>query len=212
MTRVGGLLLAAGASRRYGTPKQLALLRGRPLLQHTVDAMVATPGLDRRVVVLGANADVIRPQIDLRATETITCRGWAEGMSASLRAGIAALGDVDWVVITLGDQPLVNARTIRAVVEAAAAARPGMPVVRTRYGGRVGHPVAIHRSLFSRVGDLRGDGGARHILNRVRWMSVDAAGRATDADVNSPADLAALESGPLRGRIGPDLGAHGRSG
>ena len=85
-----GLLLAAGEGRRFGGPKQLAELDGRPLVEHALGALA---GLDRVVVVLGAHADEIRAGADLGDAELVTCDDWAEGMSASLRRGLAALAE-----------------------------------------------------------------------------------------------------------------------
>ena len=91
-----GVVLAAGEGRRFGGPKQLALLDGRPLVEH---ALAALAGLDRVVVVLGAHADEVRRGADLGAAEVVVCDGWEEGMGASLRAGLAALRGADEVVI-----------------------------------------------------------------------------------------------------------------
>ena len=84
-----GLVLAAGEGRRFGGPKQLAPLRGRPLLAHAV-ATARDAGLDRVVVVLGARADAVRAEVDLAGVEVAVCENWAEGMSASLRCGLEA--------------------------------------------------------------------------------------------------------------------------
>ena len=100
--RIAGLILAAGAGRRFGGPKQLAELNGRPLLEHAVRAMAAA--VDRVVVVLGARADEVVAGADLRGAEVVVCAGWADGMSASLRCGLAALGDVDEVVVALASE------------------------------------------------------------------------------------------------------------
>jgi molybdenum cofactor cytidylyltransferase len=89
---VAGLVLAAGAGRRFGdTPKQLAELHGRPLLQHAVDAAVAADVLERVVVVLGARAEEVRGAIDFGRAEPVVCSEWDEGQAASLRCGLRAL-------------------------------------------------------------------------------------------------------------------------
>ena len=81
-----GLILAAGAGTRFGAQtKQLAELRGKPLLQHAVDAMNAA--LERAVVVLGHDADAIRAAVDFGGAETVLCEDWAQGQGFSLRAG-----------------------------------------------------------------------------------------------------------------------------
>ena len=87
---IGGLVLAAGAATRFGAPKQLALLRGRPLLEHVLETVAAAP-LDRRVVVLGAEAERVERDVPLHGVRPVRCTGWAEGQSASLRAGLSCL-------------------------------------------------------------------------------------------------------------------------
>src|SRR6185312_5454279 len=98
-----GLILAAGAGRRFGSTKQLAVLRGRPLLAHAVAAMRAAP-VERVIVVLGHDADAIRAAVDLSGVDAVVAEDWASGQAASLRRGLAEAGDADAVVVTLGDQ------------------------------------------------------------------------------------------------------------
>ena len=150
-----GLVLAAGEGRRFGGPKQLARLDGRPLVEH---ALAALAGLDRVVVVLGAHAADVRRDADLGAAEVVVCDDWAEGMSASLRAGLEALRGEEEVVIVLADQPFITA----AVVERVRAV-PG-PAARAVYGGEPGHPVVVRAPLLERAGELRGDAGFRDLL------------------------------------------------
>ena len=132
--RLGCLVLAAGEGRRFGGPKQLAPLEGRPLLSHVVE--LAAPW--DPVVVLGARADEVRAAAIGPGVRTVVAADWADGQSASLRAGVAALGaDVAWVLVLLGDMP----RLTRATVEAVLAARgPDVDAVRAVYDGRPGPP------------------------------------------------------------------------
>jgi hypothetical protein len=87
----GAVVLAAGAATRFGSPKQLARLDGRPLLQHALDATLAVPAIDRTVLVLGAHAESVRAGVALGAAEVVVCRDWEHGLSASLRCGLRAL-------------------------------------------------------------------------------------------------------------------------
>jgi CTP:molybdopterin cytidylyltransferase MocA len=187
----GGLVLAAGAARRFGTPKQLAELDGIPLLQHAVDAMLAARGVDRVVVVLGAGAGEVRAAVDFGGAEVVECDGWAEGMAASLRAGVAALASCDAIVVTLGDQPRMSPAAIAAVVEAAA---PGVDAVRAVYDGEPGHPVLLRGALYDRVGLLRGDTGARDLLDGVQVRTVEVGHLGRPGDVDTPEELEALRS------------------
>jgi len=178
-----GVVLAAGAGRRFGGCKQLADLDGRPLLQHALDAANAEEALDRVVVVLGYEAERIRGAVDLGRAEVAVADGWKEGQAASLRAGIRAAGDADAVVVLLGDQP----RPAPGAVDRVLAARGRAPAVRARYGGKPGHPVVLEHALFSDLLRLRGDMGARDLLahHRVTEMEMDT----EQADVDTPEQL-----------------------
>ena len=131
-------MLAAGEGARFGGPKQLAPLAGRPLLEHVVRTMLAV--CDRVVVVLGARADEVRAGVDLGGAEVVVCGDWAEGPFASLRGGIAELGDEpDAVIVALGDQPSLSRERIDAVLAFDA------PIARALDGGAPSHPVVIRR-------------------------------------------------------------------
>ncbi len=187
--RVAGLILAAGEGRRFGGPKQLAELRGRPLLEHAVGAMLGVPGLRPVVVVLGAAAAEIRAGVDLRGAEVVECPGWAEGQAASVRDGVQALGGVDAALVTLGDQPLITPQVIAAVLDAA---RGDDDAVRATYDGRPGHPVLLSRALLDRVGELHGDVGFRDLLAGARVRGVECGRLGDPTDVDTPAALDAL--------------------
>jgi CTP:molybdopterin cytidylyltransferase MocA len=188
---IAGLVLAGGAGRRFGAPKQLAELDGVPLLQHAVDAMLAVPALDRVVVVLGAAAEQIGAAVRFASAEPILCEGWAEGMAASLRSGVEELAGADWVVVTLGDMPGVTPEAIEALI-AAIEGDADAAAVRASYDGRPAHPVALSRALLARVGELRGDVGARELLRDAKVRDVEAGHLARPDDVDTPEELEAI--------------------
>lgn len=189
---VGGLILAAGESTRFGAPKQLATLDGRPLIEHALAAALASPSINRVVVVLGAQADRIRREANLVGAATVVARDWAEGIAASLRTGIEALGDVDVAVVLLADQPGVTPAAIEGVI---AAVRGGHPAARATFGGEPGHPVAISRAWFDALASLRGDRGAGELLNRRGAVTLECAELADGRDIDTRADLDALVEG-----------------
>jgi CTP:molybdopterin cytidylyltransferase MocA len=180
---VGGLILAAGEGRRFGGTKQLAELRGRPLLEYALEAM---SGVSPRVVVLGHAADDILARIDLHGASPVVCEGWAEGQAASLRCGLGALGAVDAAVIVLGDQPGITAGAIEAVV----AAGGDEDAVRASYGGVPGHPVLLRRALLVRAGELRGDTGFRDLLEDATVRELEIGDLADPADIDTREELA----------------------
>jgi molybdenum cofactor cytidylyltransferase len=189
---IGGVLLAAGGASRFGSPKQLAELDGAPLLQHAVNAMVDVFAIERAVVVLGANADDVREAVDFRTAQPVVCEGWEEGMAASLRCGVAALGEVDWAVVTLGDQPRITPQVIAWVCDEAAGAGDWIAAVRTTYDGEPGHPVALSRWLLDEVRTLHGDVGARELLAAHPVITIEAGRDCRPGDVDTPDDLEAL--------------------
>ena len=194
--RIHGLVLAAGAGRRFGGAKQLAPLAGRPLLEHALRALAAAPELDGVVVTLGAHAAEIAAAVDLHGARPVVVAGWEEGIAASLRAGIAALpADAEAVVVALGDQPGLDPATVARVV--AAARDSDAAAVRATHGGRPGHPVLLRRRLFGALRELRGDRGAGAVLAGLDVLAVEC-GPDVVLDVDRPADLARAAARPPR--------------
>lgn len=164
------VVLAAGASARMGCAKQLLPLRGRPLLQHVLDAAAAA-GLDEIVLVLGPRAAEIGPALRLpheRVVRVVDDPACASGQAASLRAGLRAADPrAAAAVVLLGDQPGVGAGLIERVLAAfrAGHAPAARPVYGAPGGARTpGHPVVLARRLWPALAGLRGDEGARALL------------------------------------------------
>ena len=188
---IAGIVLAAGAGTRFGGGKQLALLDGRPLLEHAVRAITSAP-VGRVIVVLGAEAEHVVARVDLHGAEPLVCARWSEGQSASLACGLAELSDSEAVVVTLGDQPRISPDAIRRVI---AARGGGAAAVRATYGSAPGHPVLLERELFDRLRDVSGDHGARNLLISVQTRDVPCDDLGNGKDVDTPAELDALRSG-----------------
>jgi molybdenum cofactor cytidylyltransferase len=190
---IAGLVLAAGAGRRFGGGKQLAELDGRPLLEHAL-ASAAQSGLDPRFVVLGANAERILATVELHGHEAVLCADWDEGMAASLRAGVTAArgAGADAILITLGDQPGVGAEAIARVVAARGGPEGASRAVRATYDGVPGHPALLEGSLFDALLMLRGDEGARGVFKSANTHLVPCDDVAVPTDVDVVDDLAGL--------------------
>ena len=207
MRDVAGLLLAAGAGRRFaaagGTdPKLLSEVAGRPLIAHAVDG-ARRSGLEQLLVVLPPAADELRAAVlAVHATARIAINVDATtGMASSVAVGLDALdrsgedGVPAACVVLLADQPGIDATVIQAVV--AAWRRTGRPA-RARYDDGPGHPVVLPREVWSRIRDgLRGtgvgpaggtDAGARGLLADLDVLEVVIAGPAP-VDVDVPQDL-----------------------
>ena len=186
---VGGIVLAAGGGSRFGATKQLAELRGRPLLSYAVESMLSVPAIWPIVVVLGHDAPAIQARVEFHEANVVVCDSWREGQSASLRAGVEALGDVDAAVVTLGDQPFITPQVVAGSLDFD---EHYHDAVRTTYGGAPGHPVVLTRRLLERVGDLRGDVGFRDLLVGQRVRRFEAGHLCDPTDVDTQEELARL--------------------
>jgi molybdenum cofactor cytidylyltransferase len=191
-SEVGAIVLAAGRSSRMGLEhKLLADLGGKPVIAHVVDRLAAA-GLPPPVVVLGHHADDVRAALGDRAAIYVTAPDFAEGMSHSLRAGLAA-APAGWgaAIVALGDMPAVDAATYAALV---AELLDRIPVVVPTWNGKRGNPVGWSRTHWPALMAVTGDGGGKALLaalsDRLVEVAVDDAGILTDVD--TPAALAAL--------------------
>jgi CTP:molybdopterin cytidylyltransferase MocA len=181
---VAGLLLAAGGGRRFGMPKALVPYRGGLLVEHAAMTL-SDGGCAPLVTVLGAGADKVRASITLPGT-VIDNPDWESGMASSLRAGLAALGDEDAVVVLTVDTPGITPEAVRRLV---AIAGPDA-LARASYDGVPGHPVLIGRAHWPGVGEsATGDTGARPYLACHPVIDVACADIADGADADRPDDL-----------------------
>ena len=179
-----GLVLAAGSSRRMGSPKQLLPIDGKPLLQLVVEQANRSK-LDQVVVVLGAAADEIRAGVELGRAGVLINPDHASGMASSLKAGLASLGDgVDRVVVILGDQPDVDARRLDQLLELQETS--GLPAAALSFGGLLHPPVVLERELWGDLMSLEGDVGCRAVI-RARPELV--ARLPVEDDLKHPVDL-----------------------
>ena len=175
MSRVAGVLLAAGAGTRYGMPKVLA--EEGDWLKRAVTAL-ARGGCDDVIVVLGA-ADVDVPP----PARAVTAADWTDGMSASVRAGLLAAEGADVAVLHVVDTPEVGADVVARVLQAG---QGESGVARAVFDGRPGHPVAIASRHWPAVRrSLHGDHGARDFLRaRGDVVEVECADLATGRDID----------------------------
>ncbi|MCU0681005.1 MAG: molybdopterin-binding/glycosyltransferase family 2 protein [Polyangiaceae bacterium] len=199
--RVGAIVLAAGRSRRMGDNKLLALFEGKPMLAHVVDALAATRA-SPLVIVTGHEADRVREALAGRDVRFVHNPAHDEGMSTSLRAGLGALGDrvdsvdsVDGALVCLGDMPLVAPAHVEALLDAFEA-EGGGAICAPAFERKRGNPVLWPARYFAEMMTLRGDAGARSLLDRyaadVRYVAVADAG--VNVDVDTPEALATLRA------------------
>jgi molybdenum cofactor cytidylyltransferase len=170
---VTGVVLAAGSSRRLGTPKQLLPYRDTTVLGATLQ-VARVAGFDQLIVTLGGAAQAVRDAVPLDGADVVTVDDFGTGCSASLRV---ALQHVDpraaGIVLMLGDQPRVDPTTVRRMV----AAGVGADIVVCRYADGVGHPFWFSHDAFEELSQLHGDKGVWKLLESgrhpVRELAVD---------------------------------------
>ncbi len=180
---VAAVVLAAGLSRRFGRPKQLALLAGRTLLEHVIDR-ARSAGLAPVVAVVPAGFP--RPATVGDSAVWVPNADPDRGMSHSLRLGLAAVPQhCDAAVVLLGDQPTVTPSSIRAVI----AARGERPIVVAFADGHVGPPAVIERRAFPLAAELEGDAGLRQLAARHPGLLRRVPVERHPPDVDRPEDL-----------------------
>jgi molybdenum cofactor cytidylyltransferase len=185
------LVLAAGASVRLGQPKQLVRVGGRPALHSVVSQATAIAG-HAVTVVLGAHAADLTRLLQHSGVSLIVNRNWEEGMASSIRFGVAALPPAcDAVLIQLGDQVAVTADDLRRLVSAWRG--EDSVIAAASYRGTVGVPAIFPRWCFSELMQLRGDHGAKAIIERYRDRLAHVAMPNAALDLDTAEDLKRIQ-------------------
>jgi molybdenum cofactor cytidylyltransferase len=172
------IILAAGASTRMGKPKQLLEYNGRSLIQHAVEVATAS-GCHPIIVILGANAERIKPEIATLSVETIENLFWQQGMSTSIRKGIETLNKnnskAEAAILMLCDQPFVSPDLIEQLIK----------VYRTTCAPI---PALFDRTLFSQLTTLSNDVGARQIIKKYSQQVAKVSFPEGIIDIDTPQD------------------------
>lgn len=188
---IGAVILAAGASSRMGTPKQILKLAGQSLLRRA-----ALAALDAHcspvVIVTGAHAELSRRELDGLDVHEAFNPQWATGMASSIRTGVERLLDIDpdasALILTLCDQPHVTAEVISALAAAHRATRA--TAIASTYAGTFGVPALFSRPLFAELTSLEGPAGAKQVLAahapHIHFLPL----RGGEVDIDTPKDLA----------------------
>jgi len=178
------VVLAAGASRRMGTPKQLLRLAGETILERTLKNVRASI-VGEIVLVLGHAADSVEKEISTEGLKVVRNQDYQQGMGTSLRTGLAAVdASASAALIVLGDQPFVRAETLNQLIACHQESKPQITI--PIYKGFRGNPVLLDRSVFAELQSLTGDVGCRAIFGNhtenIRKLAVEDIGILLDLD------------------------------
>jgi molybdenum cofactor cytidylyltransferase len=190
---ISAVLLAAGASRRFGAQKLLQLLDGKAIVRWSAENLIGEQVDELLVIVADDDSGrQVRNALTGVAARFVVAATATEGMASSLAAGIAALdAETSAALVALGDEPLAGRAVLEEVVRRHRAG--GAQVVVPRFRGTRGHPVLFDRAVFPELVALRGDHGARAVADRdparVAFVDLDMA---KPVDVDTPSDLARL--------------------
>lgn len=201
MTRVAGLVLAAGGGTRFGKPKILVRLADRYLVEYVADALLSGGCVAPIVVVGGAAweeaAAALRSSsaVQHRRLRLVHNTAWSAGLATSLRTGLDALAasHADAVVVALGDQPGITSLAVRRVIRAF---QTGARIAAAKYGDRRAHPVLLSRDCWSEAVRLAaGDEGARSLMRaHPDWVTeIWCDDLVMPVDVDTLTDLEAAE-------------------
>ncbi len=191
------VLLAAGASRRLGEPKQRLRIDGETLVHRAARLGLATAPA-QALLVLGAQAETTWAAAGGLDLQRVDCPDWNDGLGASLRAGLAAVSaSCEGALIVLCDQPALDAAHLRALV----AAWHGQPAqaAASAYAGVLGVPALLPRSWFGALSRNVGDRGARDLLRERADQVLAIPAPALSADIDQPQDLWKLSAGSRLG-------------
>lgn len=182
---IGAVILAAGASTRLGSPKQLLAYRNKNLLQHTIDA-VSVSAVGHITLVVGAHAEQILPHITMGRCHMIRNENWEEGLSSSIRYGLSSAmtqkPSMEAVIFVLCDQPYLTSAIIDAIILKFRSSQK--PIVNCKYGDGYGPPTLFSSTLFPFLLKLNGNDGAKSIVRQYASDVdfIDFPGGASDID------------------------------
>jgi molybdenum cofactor cytidylyltransferase len=189
---IGAVVLAAGGSRRLGTPKQLLAHQGEPLVRRAASAALDA-GLGPVVVVVGHEAPRVRSALAGMPLAIAENADWSTGIASSIRCGVRELArrapNLRALALLVCDQPLLTREHLRVL---AAAARGGAPLAASTYAGTCGVPAVFGIALVPELLALRGDAGAKAVIGRQLASAALVPLAGGEHDLDTPGDLSRL--------------------
>lgn len=191
---IASIILGAGASSRMGEPKQLLKWRGETLVQRAIRQAEALE-IGPVVLVLGANADVIKPKLKESGYEVAWNEAWASGMGSSIACGLQTLlqssNSLAGVLITLVDQPLISTSDLNKIIAVFKKNNP--PLVAAYYGNTLGVPALFSADLFPELLTLSGQKGAKTIISKYSESLAKLELPAAKLDLDTPEEWQAFQ-------------------
>lgn len=194
MERYAIILLAAGSSSRFGTPKQLAQHKGESFIAHAVsEAIKVTPEV---IAVLGANYDAVKKEIENLTVQIVYNKHWEEGMSSSIRCGLLALlnenPSLEAVIFLVCDQPFLSSLIMEELIKKYE--KTGKPIVACDYKNAMGTPVLFDETFFDTLLKLKGHAGAKKIISQNLDVTVTIPFPLGYIDIDTKQDYKGLEN------------------
>lgn len=190
----GIIILAAGASSRLGEAKQLLVYNQKTLLQHSIEAALHA-SVQQVVLVLGANADALRPGIADKKLASIVNPAWQEGMASSIRCGLHYLleqnQELQCVIFMVCDQPFITTALLDNLLSLHK--QTGRPIVASQYAATTGIPALFARKIFPELLQLAGDTGAKKLVLQHRGDVVTVPFPQGSIDIDTAADYQQLQ-------------------
>jgi molybdenum cofactor cytidylyltransferase len=198
--KIGVVVLAAGSSSRLGKPKQLVRFHDKPLLQNVIDHCERFDFISK-VIVLGANSEMIKKALKPKAFTLVMNEDWKEGIAGSIRKGVQHSldlnPDTEHIIFLLSDQPFVTAELLEKLLETHLSEEK--KITACFYEDDIGVPAIFSKDMFPLLLKLNGDQGAKKIMKQYQDQVTSIHFEMGHFDVDTPedqADLIQLESNP----------------
>jgi molybdenum cofactor cytidylyltransferase len=185
--KIAGIILAAGASSRFGKPKILIPWQGVSLIAH-ISAIITKTGITPIFVILGNTVGQVTDELINLPVTVIINEKWESGQSTSLKAGISHIpAEIDAVIVFLADQPFISRELVYTMIAEYEAS--GRPIIAPSVNGKRTNPVLFDRVTFKDLLTIEGDQGGRAIFGKFPVNLIPWTDEKLLYDIDTPSDL-----------------------